>query len=56
MVMPTKNGIAGCEREQCPADDAKPDDIEENAYDKHGDGSGDNGCQGHAFHHHHGAI
>jgi hypothetical protein len=31
----------GCEREQCPAEDAEPDDVEKNADDEHGDGSRD---------------
>src|ERR1700722_10635597 len=46
----------GCEREQCPAEDAEPDDVEKNADDEHGDGSRDKGCEGRAFHHHHGAA
>jgi hypothetical protein len=45
----------GCEREQGPAEDAEPDDVEKNADDEHGDGSRDKGCEGRAFHHHHGA-
>ena len=46
----------GCEREQCPAEDAEPDDIKKNANDEHGDGPRDKGCKGRAFHHHHGAV
>src|SRR5882672_10878377 len=46
----------GCEREQCPAEDAEPDDVEKNADDEHGDGSRDKGCKDRAFHHHHGAA
>jgi len=47
----------GCEREQCPAEDTEPDDIEKNADDDHGDGSHNKGCKGRAFHHHHhGAV
>src|SRR5450432_42284 len=55
--MPTKNWqCMGCEREECPAEDAEPDDVEQNADDEHGDGSRDKGCEGRAFHHHHGAA
>ena len=46
----------GCEREQCPAEDAEPGDIKKNANDEHGDGPRDKGCKGRAFHHHHGAV
>src|ERR1700730_4943273 len=46
----------GWEREQCPAEDAEPDDVEKNADDEHGDGSRDKGCKGRAFHRHHGAA
>src|SRR6478672_6420998 len=46
----------GCEREQCPAENAEPDDVKKNANNDHSDGSRDKDCKGRAFHHHHGAI
>jgi hypothetical protein len=55
--MPTKNGKAWvASANSAQQEGAKSDDIEKNADDNHGDGSRDKGCEGRAFHHHHGAV
>jgi hypothetical protein len=43
----------GCERKQCPTEDAEPSYVEKNADDEHDGGSRDKNRKDRAFHHHH---